>query len=952
MFHILRGLILSVLILLAGIAAAQDLRAPPLLQLNDATALPIKLVSLNAKALVVGRVAHTDVTLTFHNPNGRILEGALQFPLLEGQQVTAFALDINGELRSAVPVEKAKGQAVFEDVTRARVDPALLETTRGNNFKLRLYPIPANGERRVRLTVSERLPERRGEALYRLPLPAAERPKEFHFMLTAPGRAGKELRVLRGLSEVSVNSGGVEAVARNAHLDVPVEIALAEPQGSPALTEERHGRHYFYAEPLPLAFAHSPRSKPARVALVWDASGSGASRDHGREFGLLDAWFKAVGNTEVQLTLARDRAEDKGHYIVRNGDWSALRAMLEAVDYDGGTAFAAFKPAKDVDAILLFTDGLGNYDEPAMPQFDKPVFVVNAAASADTLRLRHAAARSGGAFADLTSSDTADALRILREAAPRLISVRSNGATDLVTSFVDNGRVAVAGVLAEATATIELEWHTPDGTTRRQTLHISGGKTGEFAAAEWARLKLAGLEAEPELHRAEIVRLGKEFGLLSRGTSLIVLDRVEDYVRYDIEPPAAMRDEFEHLRGQARLAVRKDKAAHLEQIVARFLEKQQWWDKDFPKDTPAKPQVAEANVAAVASVESRRQAPHMMEVARPMAALSAPAPLAQMAAGAAREKSTAKAEAGPAMATIQLKKWTPDAPYAERLRQAAAKDLYRVYLDERPGNLQSTAFFLDVADIFLDRGQPELALRILSNLAEMDLENRHILRILGYRLLQAKQAILAVPVLEKVLELAPDEPQSWRDLGLAYAEAGQRQKAVDKLWQVVERPWHDRFPDVELIALAEMNALIATSPEKLDTSAMDPRLLCNLPLDLRAVLSWDADNTDIDLWVTDPNGEKAYYAHRLTYQGGAMSRDFTGGYGPEEFSLKTAQPGKYLVQAQFFGHRQQVVSGATTLQLRLTTGFGTARQQDQSVTLRLKSGGETVTVGEFVVGGK
>jgi hypothetical protein len=45
-----------------------------------------------------------------------------------------------------------------------------------------------------------------------------------------------------------------------------------------------------------------------------------------------------------------------------------------------------------------------------------------------------------------------------------------------------------------------------------------------------------------------------------------------------------------------------------------------------------------------------------------------------------------------------------------------------------------------------------------------------------------------------------------------------------------------------------------------------------------------------------------------------------------------------------------VVAGATTLQLHLFTGFGTAEQRDQSVTLRLRGAREVVTVGEFVVG--
>ena len=134
------------------------------------------------------------------------------------------------------------------------------------------------------------------------------------------------------------------------------------------------------------------------------------------------------------------------------------------------------------------------------------------------------------------------------------------------------------------------------------------------------------------------------------------------------------------------------------------------------------------------------------------------------------------------------------------------------------------------------------------------------------------------------------------------------------------------------------------------TPAASTRACCsNLPLDLRVVLSWDADNTDIDLWVTDPNGEKAYYGNRLTYQGGRMSQDFTGGYGPEEFSLRTAKPGRYKVEAQFYGNRQQIVAGATTLQLRLATRFGTPEEADKTVTLRLKGQSEVVLVGEFEV---
>jgi tetratricopeptide (TPR) repeat protein len=235
-----------------------------------------------------------------------------------------------------------------------------------------------------------------------------------------------------------------------------------------------------------------------------------------------------------------------------------------------------------------------------------------------------------------------------------------------------------------------------------------------------------------------------------------------------------------------------------------------------------------------------------------------------------------------------------------RMRSASKEDLYRIYLDERASYANSSAFFLDVAGLLMQRGQRELGLRVLSNLAEMDLENRHVLRVLGYRLMEAHAPELAIPVFEEVLRLAEDEPQSFRDLGLALAAASQPQKAIDMLYQVVLRPWDGRFADIELIALSELNATAAEAKARrkpLDTSAIDGRFLRNLPVDLRVVLTWDADNSDMDLWVTDPDGERCFYGAPLSYQGGRMSRDFTGGYGPEEFMLREAKPGIYRVEA-------------------------------------------------------
>ena len=108
---------------------------PPRLVIPLRTDLPVQLQSVRIRGEVSGRLAFTELEMTFFNPNARILEGELQFPLLDGQSVASFAMDVNGTMREAVPVDKALGQAVFEEVIRGRIDPGLLEVTQGKDRK-------------------------------------------------------------------------------------------------------------------------------------------------------------------------------------------------------------------------------------------------------------------------------------------------------------------------------------------------------------------------------------------------------------------------------------------------------------------------------------------------------------------------------------------------------------------------------------------------------------------------------------------------------------------------------------------------------------------------------------------------------------------------------------------------------------------------------------------------
>ncbi|QNK61557.1 hypothetical protein H7F33_13435 [Pedobacter sp. PAMC26386] len=124
----------------------------------------VSLKSLHIEVQVYGNIATTVMTMSFVNTSSRILEGELTFPMPDGVSISGYALDINGKMRAAVPVEKARATEIFESVEHRRVDPGLLEKVEGNNFRTRIYPFNAGGTRTVRISYEEELSFSPGQA--------------------------------------------------------------------------------------------------------------------------------------------------------------------------------------------------------------------------------------------------------------------------------------------------------------------------------------------------------------------------------------------------------------------------------------------------------------------------------------------------------------------------------------------------------------------------------------------------------------------------------------------------------------------------------------------------------------------------------------------------------------------------------------------------------------------
>ena len=146
---------------------------------DDSSQTTLKLSNLSIQVQINGNIVTTTMDMSFYNNMDRILEGSLDFPLENEQVVSSFAMEVNGNLRQGVVVEKAKGRRTFEQIVRRKVDPGLLEMTKGNNFRARVYPIPAKGYKRIVIGYEEELDMDEKAWWYRLPLGFQEKVDSF-----------------------------------------------------------------------------------------------------------------------------------------------------------------------------------------------------------------------------------------------------------------------------------------------------------------------------------------------------------------------------------------------------------------------------------------------------------------------------------------------------------------------------------------------------------------------------------------------------------------------------------------------------------------------------------------------------------------------------------------------------------------------------------------------------
>jgi uncharacterized protein YfaP (DUF2135 family) len=115
--------------------------------------------------------------------------------------------------------------------------------------------------------------------------------------------------------------------------------------------------------------------------------------------------------------------------------------------------------------------------------------------------------------------------------------------------------------------------------------------------------------------------------------------------------------------------------------------------------------------------------------------------------------------------------------------------------------------------------------------------------------------------------------------------------------------------------------------------------------DIRIILSWDTDDTDLDLHVITPDGGHCSYMERALKNGGSLDMDVTTGFGPEIFTMAAPLPGQYGVYVNYYGSGEG--SDMTVVKVEVILHESTLDEKRVTRIVPLSREGDLVSVASF-----
>jgi len=543
------------------------------------------------------QIARTVIEESFVNrtSNTEPLEGIFYFPLPQDASISGFAMWVGNELVEADVVEKQRAREIFEVLRHEKRDPGLLEWMGGNIFQARVYPIPPNSEKRIKITYTQVLPLRGNQFRYSYALQSEllrQHPlRELAMAVTIHSATPladvqsptHTTRIAKSKQSAQVEFSAQEYTPTS---DFEVVVELAEKRPNVVVLPHRRGEDgYFMLQltpPVGDTTGHRdvlPDGEPMELLILADTSASmdRDSRRNQAEFiaavlGSLtpgDRVNLATCDVECSWAFERPVAVSPENVAAareflagcRSLGWSNLdAAFASALAQAGPNAQVIYVgdgivSGKDSDPVAF-----GNRLRRLWQGKTAACHAVAVSSSFEPTVLREIALLGGGSVRQISGTSGPAAL-----AGELLAEITGPTARDLKVEFRG---LQVAAVypeilpnLAAGAQQILLGRYLPEGRDQTGEVTVSGRKgertlsytTGvtladaesgnSFIPRLWARMHLDHLLAQgaSQAIRDEIIALSEQYHIITPYTSLLVLETDADRERFKVKRRFGMR---------------------------------------------------------------------------------------------------------------------------------------------------------------------------------------------------------------------------------------------------------------------------------------------------------------------------------------------------------------------------------------------------------------------------
>jgi len=960
------------------------------MSLTAADGTGLRLRALSGKAVVEGPLAFTELHLTFNNPESRQREGRFTITLPPGAAISRFAMKLaNNKWQEAEVVERQKARQVYEDFLHRKQDPALLEKKAGNEFRARIFPIPANSDKEIIISYSQKLASTTEPyRIYLKGLPkmdklditamvgattkggassslggntvtmsmlkvnktdfAPDRDFEVTPHSGVAGLANGDLAVVRIKPEVNTRQAPMGA------LMVLVDTSSSRAAGFAAQVEQlgavlAHLKQT-YGESVPLKLACFDQ----RVDLIFDGPlGQFGKQDLNN---ILARRPLGASDLHGALTWARQQVV-KGQRLLLVSDGIATAGKTGGADLRA--AASALSPGVERMDVMLVG---GIRDEATMGK------LARGALSQDGALLD--GQKSAGFIAGKLSRDTVSGIKVAVPGAkwiwPRTLDGVQAG--DEVLVFADFGGSDIPSgkpISVTLSGAVSQEIKVDLAGTKRPLLHRA-----------WVEARIAHLSRQmdsadlgPDMAPAikkQIIELSTKHRVLSDLTALLVLETERDYRRYGIAR-TALADIL--VVGATGVEVMQRGANKDQQQIVRRPPPRRPRPVVNRRPRPSKPNARRPSARPTRSapaemsfeddnVAGEAEAAGPADAAKSVMAESRPAPPPRPRAKRMASRSRpdmdreVRSEAprsmpapSPRPAPVEKKKEKGPPPLTGKLADIILKieegkveealvDALR-WRAQEPGNVMALIALGEALEAY---GNLELAARVYGSIIDLFPSRADMRRFAGQRLdaLGKTGVVLATDTYAQAAKQRPDHASSHHMYGVSLLRAGEPDKALAAFEAGIKQRYRIGRPGVQRVlregAGLAAAALVAKEPnrkaEVLERLQKVGARLADKP-SLRFIMIWETDANDVDFHIRDGQGGHAYYSRRNLPTGGALFADVTNGYGPECFAI----PGKakgypYNLQIHYYS-KGPMGYGMGSLQIIQHDGKGGFKFEDR-----------------------